>query len=110
MRSLDDQRRLIALDEPFPEPEAIIADEAPRLVDELTAGLLAESPGATSILRCPPREQLTRRELLRALLTVRAPEPPLSPVFHAGMDRLRGYERRPRRSRRPSDDSTRWSR
>jgi O-acetyl-ADP-ribose deacetylase (regulator of RNase III) len=91
--SLDDYRRLIELDEPFPEPASINADEAPRLFDELAAGLLAESPGAGSALR-PQREDLTQRELLRALLTIRPPEPPLSRDFHSGMDRLLGYERR----------------
>ncbi len=83
---LDDYRSLICLDEPFvaPPPAPAAADQRAVLVDELLAYLQAEGGGAGSGDLSSHDE---RRRLLRALLTVRGPDP-LPDWFHARLDRL----------------------
>ncbi|QQS55099.1 MAG: protein-ADP-ribose hydrolase [Candidatus Competibacteraceae bacterium] len=83
---LDDYRSLVRLDEPFvaspPAPAA--AEQQAALVDDLLAYLQAERGGAD---RGNLSSHEERRRLLRALLTVRGPDP-LPDWFHARLDRL----------------------
>ncbi len=83
---LDDYRSLICLDEPFvaPPPVPAAVDQRAALVDELLACLHAERGGAGSGNLSSHEE---RRRLLRALLTVRGPDP-LPDWFHDRLDRL----------------------
>ena len=83
---LDDYRSLVRLDEPFiaPPPAPVAADRRAVLVDELLTYLHAER-GETGGGDGSSEDQ--KRRLLRALLTVRGPDP-LPDWFHDRLDRL----------------------
>jgi O-acetyl-ADP-ribose deacetylase (regulator of RNase III) len=95
---LDDYRGLVALDEPFLAPPPARAEEVPHLVEHLLAELQAATPRGAFALRRGLSEELRPRDLLKALLTVRQPEPFLPSAFHTSMDRLLQFERQARGS------------
>lgn len=87
---IEDYRRRIQLDEPFPAPEPALEVEADReaLVDQLLGYLISEKLQAWGIEDGLSRTTYDRkRRKLRVLLTVRLPHP-LPSWFHAAMDRL----------------------
>ncbi|MDG4554387.1 MAG: protein-ADP-ribose hydrolase [Candidatus Competibacter sp.] len=83
---LDDYRSLVRLDEPFvaPPPVPAAADRRAALVDELLTYLQAER-GETGGGNRSSRDE--KRRWLRALLTVRGPDP-LPDWVHDRLDRL----------------------
>jgi O-acetyl-ADP-ribose deacetylase (regulator of RNase III) len=103
---LDGYRCLARLDEPFKAPDPAPEKKADReaLVDELLAYLRSEStfsPGVAEVNGMPSSYQEKRRTL-RALLTVREPNPLPSEV-HAQLDRLLQRETLERRLAHASD-------
>lgn len=93
MLSLEDYRRAVALDEPFVRGTAAPADRLPALVAEVVAHLEGDDTGA----RFPgdvPLHALpgNPRQRLRALLTVRGPEP-LPRGVQAKLDAILSAER-----------------
>lgn len=91
---LDQYRSLIHLDEPFEAPEPVPEVETQRetLVDRLLAYLQSENPGLGDL----PSTYEEKRRLLRALLTVRRPDP-LPLWFHEALGGLLQRENRERR-------------
>jgi O-acetyl-ADP-ribose deacetylase (regulator of RNase III) len=88
---LGDYRLLVRLDEPFEAPEPAPEAEAERalVVEKLLAYLQSEATveyGDESF-KTIPSSYNEKRRVLRALLTVRGPDP-LPSWFHAHMDRL----------------------
>lgn len=83
---LDGYRASIHLDEPFlaPPPVAEAVEQRQILVDQMLAYLWAE-PGAARAREVSSYHE--KRRLLRALLTVRGPEP-LPDACHDALDRL----------------------
>jgi O-acetyl-ADP-ribose deacetylase (regulator of RNase III) len=95
---IEDYRYQIRLDEPFPAPEPAAEAEADRevLVDQVLGYLLSEKQGAGSSEEGSTRATYeSKRRLVRALLTVRPPDP-LASWFHAAIDRLLQRESRER--------------
>jgi O-acetyl-ADP-ribose deacetylase (regulator of RNase III) len=89
-------RALVALDEPFrPSPPAAV-DAVPQLVAQLVTALQATTPSAAWAREGLQGTYLHPRDALKALLTIRLPEPVLSPETHAMLDQLLSYERRTR--------------
>jgi hypothetical protein len=95
---LEGYRDLVALDEPFSPPPPATPEEVPLLVEQLLAELQAATPRGGFALRRALPENLRPRDRLKALLTVRQPEPFLPFSFHMKMDRLLQFERRRRGS------------
>jgi len=93
MLDLEAYRLSVALDEPFLVPVLVTDDEIPHLVEQLVTELLADTPSTAFAMHSMPEERLDERELLKALLTIRQPEPWLSSGFHIRMDWLLHYER-----------------
>ena len=90
---LNEYRSLVLLDEPFAAPAPAPDAEADRvgLVDELLAFLKSEAtvvPGFNGVAGLPSTYDEKRR-MLRALLTVRGPDP-LPSWFHSTV-RLRHF-------------------
>jgi O-acetyl-ADP-ribose deacetylase (regulator of RNase III) len=98
MLDLNEYRDLVALDEPFPAPPPAAAEDVPHLVEQLLAELQAATPRGAFALRRALPEDLRPRDLLKALLTLRQPEPFLPPSFHTKMNRLLQFERQARGS------------
>ena len=95
---IEDYRLRIQLDEPFPAPEPALEVEADReaIVDQLLGYLISEKPEAGGIEDGLSRTTYDRkRRKLRALLTVRLPDP-LPSWFNGTMDRLLQHESRER--------------
>jgi O-acetyl-ADP-ribose deacetylase (regulator of RNase III) len=88
---LDEYRSLIHLDEPFEAPSAAPESEPERavIVDGLLAQLHSEDKRTEGTAAPSPYEE--KRRLLRALLTVRGPDP-LPSWFLIQMDRILQYE------------------
>jgi O-acetyl-ADP-ribose deacetylase (regulator of RNase III) len=87
---IEDYRHKIHLDEPFPASKPARETDADRepVVDELLSYLLGEKPGARSSEEGSTRATYeTKRCMVRALLTVRPPDP-LPSWFHARLDGL----------------------
>jgi O-acetyl-ADP-ribose deacetylase (regulator of RNase III) len=88
---LDEYRELVRLDEPFVPPEPAPEANAARsqLIDRLLEYLVAEGIAVLGGVPGPPPKvaQEGKRLQLRALLTVRAPEP-LPDWFHRSLDSL----------------------
>lgn len=82
---IDQYRSLIHLDEPFeaPEPVPEVETQRAKLADRLLTHLQSENTG----LGNPPSIYEEKRRLLRALLTVRGPDP-LPLWFHWALGRL----------------------
>ena len=88
---LDEYRALVRLDDPFeprrPAPEAKAARAA--MADKLLAHLRSERNGVDANIIPPSYDE--KRRLLRALLTVRGPDP-LPAWFHERIDQLLQHE------------------
>lgn len=87
--ALAEYRDLVALEQPFEAAAPAPASERDRLVHLVVAHLLADGSGERlgAAHADVPDDATERRRLLRALLTVRGPEPLPSHVHHA-LDRL----------------------
>jgi O-acetyl-ADP-ribose deacetylase (regulator of RNase III) len=95
---IEDYRYRIRLDEILPVPEPAPEDEASRgaLVDQVLDYLLSEKPGAWSSEEGSTRATYeSKRRMVRALLTVRPPDP-LPSWFHEAIGRLLQRESRER--------------
>lgn len=90
---LDAYRELVALDTPF-HPLLPVEDVPP--VEELVRSLIAATPDDAWTRDDFPLERMPAREALRAMLTIRLPEPPLPEELHAAMDVLLIGEQRRR--------------
>lgn len=96
---LDDYRALVRLDEPFspplpsPEPESDRAESVGQLLEHLRSDGTARLSGID--MKTVPTSCEEMRRLLRALLTVRTPDP-LPSWFHEKLDRLLQLEARAR--------------
>jgi O-acetyl-ADP-ribose deacetylase (regulator of RNase III) len=87
---IEDYRDRVRLDEPFlaPEPAPEAEEQRESLVDDLLGYLISERPAAGDLgAGTSPQTYHGKRLMLRALLTVRGPDP-LPPWFHEKMDRL----------------------
>ncbi|RKH97578.1 protein-ADP-ribose hydrolase [Corallococcus sp. AB004] len=94
---LDAYRALVSLDVPFRPPAPAPAEEHPALMRSLCAWLREDGTARRlhAELGEHPSLETDERAWLRALLTVRGPEP-LPEDFHGAMDRLLQAERRRR--------------
>ncbi len=102
MLTLHDYRALVKLDDVFAPATAAQREDAPALVEALNAELRRDGTEARlrEHLRQPPPPNVDPRIWLKALLTVRGPNP-LPEAFHARMDALLQQERQ----RAPSTDA-----
>lgn len=92
---LSDYRDLVALDGPFDRPGGAAASERMRLVRGVVEHLIADGTGdrlGDGPPSVPGGDATALRRLLRALLTVRGPEPLPAEVHHA-LDRILQAER-----------------